>query len=84
MKNEIEHLNNWLDEQAQNASGNWEGYFLGLKDLDQQERFSISTCSTVMQMVDEDYTDPLLEFLANHNKEYKIEGFTGFAVFTKK
>lgn len=88
-------LNNWLEEQALGwekqieenphlSGATWPEYYRSLKDLDQQTQFTISSCDFVGSFYNEPHSNLLISYLDSHTHEYECEGFTGYAVFTRK
>lgn len=82
----IIELNIWLTERADQWSNyrelnkqdtDWPEYYLGLKDLDKQKSFTISSCDLI-------YDNPLRVYIQENMELYNCEGGTGFCNFTKK
>lgn len=85
MNEEIEQLNKWLEERALAweetvrlnsylSGSNWPTYFRGLKNLNQQSGFMISSYH---------FNDPISQYLEKHKSEYSFSGGSGYCCVFK-
>ena len=94
MKTTIDQINNWLESRAQNwekeiqqnphlSGATWPEYYRGLKNFNEQEKFTISSCDLIRGWSDPSYIFPIDRYIQENNLKYTYEGGTGYCHYIK-